>query len=563
MISTTGRSTDKNARANDDAGLLEPARAILREIAEVARFSSSFSLTRRAALTGALALAAVPWEVLPGLAQTAPLMRRSLTASDFPLAILESFKRAIRAMLALPPSDPRNWYRQALVHLLDCPHANWWFLPWHRGYLYHFEAICRELSGDPAFALPFWDWTSAPQVPDVLFDDVLTPTHALYEESLETFRPKFEPVIAELWNGLGPEQRKQLALRDCVSPADVWELLESYYCTREEARRQTREKPELPDWARTEVGAERVEAALAPKRFEDFGSAPAEHHHQRSALAMLESAPHNNIHNAVGGGPGFMSELLAPIDPVFWLHHANVDRLWDLWTRRERKAGRTGLPANAERWKREPFLFFPNGDASAGSYLDIDTLGYSYGPGFGEDILRASHGAAGQEQGAATFEGEKVHAALRTDAEASASVRVPGALLAEARKPKKKGGAHSAPSATAEQPELVAQVNLSPPRNPRAVRVLFFMNCSYLTPETPISDPHYVGSVTFFGLHGGAHHAAEVVAATLPLNATLQRLAELGEPVLNQVKLQGIAARDGEVMRGPDGALVQVSVKTL
>jgi tyrosinase len=52
-------------------------------------------------------------------------------------------------MLALPPSDPRNWYRQEMIHVLDCPHANWWFLPWHRGYLLHFEEIYRQLSGDP------------------------------------------------------------------------------------------------------------------------------------------------------------------------------------------------------------------------------------------------------------------------------------------------------------------------------------------------------------------------------------------------------------------------------
>ena len=126
-------------------------------------------------------------------------------------------------MLALPASDPRNWYRQAIVHLLDCPHANWWFLPWHRGYLFHFEAICRELSGDPEFALPFWDWTSAPRVPDVLFDDVLTPTHALYEESFETFRPKFEPVIGDLWNGITEGQRAQLDLRGYGSAANLGE----------------------------------------------------------------------------------------------------------------------------------------------------------------------------------------------------------------------------------------------------------------------------------------------------------------------------------------------------
>ena len=73
------------------------------------------------------------------------------------------------------------------------------------------------------------------------------------------------------------------------------------------------------------------------------------------------------------------------------------------------------------------------------------------------------------------------------------------------------------------------------------------------------ADLHYVGSVTFFGLHG-AHHGEQVVA-TLPLNATLQRLAAAGEPVTNQVKLQGIATRDSGALQAMDGA--QVSVKSV
>ena len=533
----------------------------------------SLLLTRRETLTGALALSVAPWGSARSATGTAPCVRHSVTGADLAPATLITFKRAIRAMLALPASDPRNWYRQAIVHLLDCPHANWWFLPWHRGYLFHFEAICRELSGDPEFALPFWDWTSAPRVPDVLFDDVLTPTHALYEESFETFRPKFEPVIGDLWNGLTQGQRAQLALRGYGSTAAIWEKLEAYFAAREEARGPTRDKPELPDWAKTEVGAERVEAALAPKRFEDFGSTASDNHHQRAIQNTLEAGPHNNIHNAVGGGPGLMSELLAPVDPIFWLHHANVDRLWDLWTRRERQAGRTATPEAVASWNREPFLFFAGGDALSERYLETDALGYRYGQGFGDEILNEAHPAAApgpaQEQGAVTFEGEKVHAALRTDVEAAAAVRVPNALLVAARKKKKKkrrGGAHATPSVAAsheEEPELVAQVSLNPPQKPRAVRVLFFMNCNYLSPETPVSDPHYVGSLTFFGVHGG-HHGSAQVTGTLPLNGALQRIAETGQPVTNQVKLQGIATRDnGEHPQPLDGALVQVTVKTV
>jgi hypothetical protein len=408
-------------------------------------------------------------------------------------------------------------------------------------------------------------------VPDALFDDVLTPTHELYEESFETFRPKFETAIGELWAGLTPPQRAQLSVRGHASIDAIWAKLEGYFSGREAARAPTRDKPELPDWAIREVGAERVEAALAPKRFEDFGSTPSANHHERAIQSTLESGPHNNIHNALGGGPGFMSELLAPIDPIFWLHHANVDRLWDLWARRERQAGRTGVPDDVTGWKQEPFLFFADGDALSERYLETDALGYRYGEGFGEEILDEIHPAAqepAQEQGAVTFEGEKVEARLRTDAEAAAAVRVPNALLVAARKPKKKtrGGAHSSPSVAApheEETELVAQVSLDPPQNPRAVRVLFFMNCSYLSPETAVSDPHYVGSVTFFGVHGDGHHGATPVTATLPLNATLQRIAATGQPVTNQVKLQGIAARDGDETRDLDGALVQVTVKTV
>jgi tyrosinase len=42
----------------------------------------------------------------------------------------------------------------------------------------------------------------------------------------------------------------------------------------------------------------------------------------------FESAPHNLVHNIIGG---VMSDMLSPTDPIFWLHHANVDRYWVAW----------------------------------------------------------------------------------------------------------------------------------------------------------------------------------------------------------------------------------------
>ncbi|EFW99211.1 tyrosinase [Grosmannia clavigera kw1407] len=40
--------------------------------------------------------------------------------------------------------------------------------------------------------------------------------------------------------------------------------------------------------------------------------------------------PHGGIHNTIGGDPS--SDLFAsPGDPVFWLHHCQMDRMWALW----------------------------------------------------------------------------------------------------------------------------------------------------------------------------------------------------------------------------------------
>lgn len=40
---------------------------------------------------------------------------------------------------------------------------------------------------------------------------------------------------------------------------------------------------------------------------------------------LIESRPHNPVHNIIGG---FMTNLESPMDPIFYLHHANIDRLW-------------------------------------------------------------------------------------------------------------------------------------------------------------------------------------------------------------------------------------------
>ena len=119
-------------------------------------------------------------------------------------------------MLKLPADHPQNWFRNAFIHLMDCPHGNWWFYVWHRGYLGFFEQTIRALSGDETFALPYWDWTQLPQIPDAVFDGVLTPTAAAFEPytgNLALFTSFIKEPLTKYWSTLSPAQRAQLNTR--------------------------------------------------------------------------------------------------------------------------------------------------------------------------------------------------------------------------------------------------------------------------------------------------------------------------------------------------------------
>jgi tyrosinase len=55
---------------------------------------------------------------------------------------------------------------------------------------------------------------------------------------------------------------------------------------------------------------------------------------------QLESAPHNPVHNLIGGE---MANMTSPRDPIFYLHHANIDRLCHAWALPDGK----GIPSTS------------------------------------------------------------------------------------------------------------------------------------------------------------------------------------------------------------------------
>lgn len=298
---------------------------------------------------------------------TAQYTRISLTDPGAP-AMLDSYATAIKALLKLPPTDPRNFYRNAFIHTLDCPHGNWWFLPWHRGYLGWWEQTVRSLSGNPKFAFPYWDWTAQPFVPDAFWQGVLNPSASEYISSWSDFQTQLRPAMTAFYASFTAAQRTQLGARGLPTVNVLFNAAQGMFFPPSEARSLTQSAPNFDPATQQAVSLPTIEAALANTTFTGpdggFGSDVATQHSQGVGYGILEGQPHNNVHGNVGG---FMGNFLSTVDPIFMAHHANIDRLWWVWTAKQTAAGLPTLadapPARALAAGAVPVLHQPPGPA--------------------------------------------------------------------------------------------------------------------------------------------------------------------------------------------------------
>jgi tyrosinase len=384
-------------------------------------YQANTRLSRRTFLTIAAAA------TLPR-ARAAAKYRRYNVTSDGGKRALASYAKGVEAMLKLPAEHPQNWFHNAFVHLMDCPHGNWWFYVWHRGFIGYFEQTIRNLSGDPAFALPYWDWTTQPEIPAAMFDGVLTPSHPLFAKNtanLGVFTSSLKPALTSYFNSLNADQKAQLKTRGYGDIEAMWNDVTGYDPTQKQgisgnmayanpcgARYLTRENPKLDEKTAYNVSPFVVYSGLLPTDFYNsvsqlsFNSSKTVSHNNPPSgpdvFSVLEGFPHNKVHNHIGGvgpvdpGPyGNMTNFLSPVDPIFFLHHANMDRLWDVWTRKQQHLDLPYLPKEPDlsTLSKEPFLFYVNGKgeyvgaSKAGDYLSTDRFEYDYEPGFGENVV--------------------------------------------------------------------------------------------------------------------------------------------------------------------------------
>jgi tyrosinase len=542
--------------------------------------NANFDYTRRDFLVTAAAAAGVTALPVTPARAAAKYTRYNVTSPQGQ-KMLASYAKGVEAMLKLPADHPQNWFRNAFIHLMDCPHGNWWFYVWHRGYLGFFERSIRALSGDDSFAIPYWDWTELPQIPDGMFNGALTPTDKAYEPTtgnLALFTDALTPPLTKYWNSLSPAQINQLNVRGFKTFQDLWNATTGYdpsikdgstgnqaFAVTCSARYLSRDNPKLDAKTAVNVAPRMVLSGLLPPEFNNsdmtlsFTSAKTPSHNSMpgglGSFSTLEGFPHNKVHNYIGGvgrtdpGPyGNMTNNLSPIDPIFFLHHSNMDRLWDVWTRKQMRLKLPYLPEGQDlkTLSKEPFLFYVGGDGKyvgptvAGDFLSTDVFDYDYQPGFGEEIVPPSSAV--------------VAAARSTKSLATATIR---ANVASVAVPREAVQSHlsGAPSR-----RLMAQIVLQRPSGPAEREFDVLVDAPDGVTQAAADSPYYAGTFAFFGSMMQGMKMSHDVAIAFPLPDAPPAFTALGAARQATVKIRLVPSH-GLGVPGP--TLRSVSVRAL
>jgi tyrosinase len=319
-------------------------------------------LSRRsfvAATAAGAALGAIPfpiWFERHAGAQTALTRCNIQTPAGAQMA--EQYARAVQILTTTVEADPRSWIFQWYTHWVKAtttkaaeiariypdaadprrglaqeawntcqPHGSgsdrMMFLPWHRMFVYFYERILRSILNDPSFALPYWNYS-----PDSGFP---------FQRSIP---PQFRSASDPLYGVLYRSSRKSGI--NTGRPIDK--------------------------------GQESSKRLHLVSSLSQTGYAP------QGAISgfcnRLNSHLHANVHGLVGNSQGMGDIKWAGNDPLFWMHHSNIDRIWESWN-----AAGHGNPTS-ETWLGKSFVFADEVGqrvvATVRDFVDPTALGYAY-----------------------------------------------------------------------------------------------------------------------------------------------------------------------------------------
>lgn len=306
-------------------------------------------LSRRRLLTAGAVIPFSQWMAGQAWAR-APLVRRDYTTAAA-ATDLGRYAAAVKQMMAAAESDTRGWMFQWYIHAVrndrtkageisrvypvpspqkTLAQASWstcqahsagtvedYFLPWHRMYVFFLEAIMRNLIGQPTFALPYWRYTQ--------------PT----ERALASqFRMSGDPTWGSLYrSSRNAGTNAGTAIDNGLSPTPL----------NTDSLNQTTYSPS--------------------------GGQPG-------FCSQIDGNLHGSVHVLTGNSVGMGSVPWAANDPVFWMHHCNIDRMWASWNRNG------GCNPTDASWLNHSFTFpDANGNSVVATIKDFKAIGplnYSY-----------------------------------------------------------------------------------------------------------------------------------------------------------------------------------------
>ncbi|MEY2661656.1 MAG: hypothetical protein RLZZ123_2828 [Pseudomonadota bacterium] len=275
----------------------------------------------RGVVAGVCVLAHLGW--VPTAAQAEPAIRQSWQAFSQDPQKVQSLRDAVARMKSLNASDPKgvayrqSWTYWANIHgyfgpespfgtvaqntqslpereaayfkgIVDmtppddvarqvwaqCQHGTPWFFAWHRLYLFYFEKQLQLASGNPDLRLPYWDYTNPAQLK--MPPEFTQPTYVDAGGKVQS-NPLYEPRRAPGWANANHALKSQST---------------------------------------------------------DIDSALSEHEQFEDYQDDIENGVHGYIHCSVAVNCPVADMGAVPYssnDPIFWIHHANIDRLWSCW----------------------------------------------------------------------------------------------------------------------------------------------------------------------------------------------------------------------------------------
>ena len=463
------------------------------------------------------------------LAQVAPPTRRSLAGLAWNDPIVATYRDAVGIMKQAPATDKFSWISLAQIHGTDpnhyhfCPHGDWYFLPWHRAYTAMYERVVRKLTGNKSFAMPYWDWTANPLMPEV-FLSPKTPdgkTNWLFnsDQGFQRTWPPKTPMPDEI---VGPAVLKR------ILNAPTYE---AFGTTRNPNQNNLDMK-----WVVAGGGRQ----------------------------GTLEATPHNMVHNNVGG---WMPSASSPRDPLFFMHHSNIDRIWALWNLNHANSKDplwTGMVFKDNLLNVDGTSWSPQ----VSQLYVPEALGYTYG--LPKPKLLASAVLAGLDNKFSTLfalapgataapAGVQTAVVANTKAAAAGSplevaVTVPPAALSAVRSRTPVGSGldimafASAQEQAAKGTRALAFLRDVEISDPTGTMFRVFVDADNVSEATPITDPHYVG--TFGVFHAGGHDDHKALPSfALDLTEALER-TDGGASGQIRVQVVAVPARAGEAAGG-------------